>query len=457
MGRIVVAEEKIFPEFVRLGKSDGYVPGLIIGQCSGQKDFIVHLAKTPLPADKSSKLGNDLSGDSRKSQRKSVEKLIDIQESWLVDHAEQVTRMLPGGMWVLGIFITGPGDVFSDTAAQSKVVSMLQGLTRALSKKTKHFGNSPSSEKLCLHLIGGTNKFTCKSLDVSSSSTQFRATDCKFTAGLKWHVLDTQYDFDQNKPLLITDERVNQPLEDSLQQILDSMSSGVQKSICTIDGEVKNEEELLDVSETSKPAKGDSKPNENKIFQVNLYIPNMEGSSEVTVSSVVGEMNCTGVLASRVFVHQKATVLEALKAVKEDIIRSFAARVEMHCDSLVEEEIGSPEEVMVVHEPPRRVLIPLPHSKVALSDYLFPGEGPSEALVSILDLIGVKVSESSVYKDFEGQPDQSDLYNLTTGADTPKHEDSSTSGSSQAIIVVSTIAAAFLVLLVSLFIQFYYK
>lgn len=60
--------------------------------------------------------------------------------------------------------------------------------------------------------------------------------------------------------------------------------------------------------------------------------------------------------------------------------------------------------MMVVHEPPRRVLIPLPHSKVALSDYLFPGEGPSEALVSIADLIGVQVSEAAVCKDFEGQP-----------------------------------------------------
>lgn len=61
-------------------------------------------------------------------------------------------------------------------------------------------------------------------------------------------------------------------------------------------------------------------------------------------------------------------------------------------------------EIMVVHEPPRRVLIPLPHSRVAFSDYLFPGEGPSEALASIQELIGVKVSETAVYKDFEGQP-----------------------------------------------------
>lgn len=68
---------------------------------------------------------------------------------------------------------------------------------------------------------------------------------------------------------------------------------------------------------------------------------------------------------------------------------------------------------MVVHEPPRRVLIPLPHSKVALSDYLFPGEGPSEALISLQELLGVKVNESAVQKDFEGQPgDYISLYVL---------------------------------------------
>lgn len=34
---------------------------------------------------------------------------------------------------------------------------------------------------------------------------------------------------------------------------------------------------------------------------------------------------------------------EAVNAVKQDIVRSLAARLEMHWDSLVEEECGSPE------------------------------------------------------------------------------------------------------------------
>ena len=41
----------------------------------------------------------------------------------------------------------------------------------------------------------------------------------------------------------------------------------------------------------------------------------------------------------------------------------------------------------VLHEPPRRVLAPLPFSPVSVSDYLFPGEGPADSLASLADLL----------------------------------------------------------------------
>ena len=41
----------------------------------------------------------------------------------------------------------------------------------------------------------------------------------------------------------------------------------------------------------------------------------------------------------------------------------------------------------VLHEPPRRVLAPLPHSPIFVSDYLFPGEGPADSLTSLADLL----------------------------------------------------------------------
>lgn len=60
-------------------------------------------------------------------------------------------------------------------------------------------------------------------------------------------------------------------------------------------------------------------------------------------------------------------------------------------------------ENITLHEPPRRVLIALPENKVTLSDYLFPGEGSQEALLSLQELLDLEVQESQVEKDVEIQ------------------------------------------------------
>jgi hypothetical protein len=66
--------------------------------------------------------------------------------------------MLPGGMWVLGIFIVGPGDVFGDAKAVSKLRAVLQHIKKNLSHNCFLHGNSPSSEKLALHLCSTTQR-----------------------------------------------------------------------------------------------------------------------------------------------------------------------------------------------------------------------------------------------------------------------------------------------------------
>lgn len=50
-----------------------------------------------------------------------------------------------------------------------------------------------------------------------------------------------------------------------------------------------------------------------------------------------------GQLISKTFVTGKTNVEEATAAIKQDIVRSLASRLEMHVDSLIEEEDGSPE------------------------------------------------------------------------------------------------------------------
>jgi len=70
---------------------------------------------------------------------------------------------------------------------------------------------------------------------------------------------------------------------------------------------------------------------------------------DIKVTSCSASIRLTGQLASRTFVHQKASIAEADMAVRQDIMRSLASRLEMHWDSLIQEENGSPEGKLYIY------------------------------------------------------------------------------------------------------------
>lgn len=51
-----------------------------------------------------------------------------------------------------------------------------------------------------------------------------------------------------------------------------------------------------------------------------------------------GQLRIVGQVACKIWLQPTVTIKEASEAVKEDILRSLAARLEMHWDSLTEEE-----------------------------------------------------------------------------------------------------------------------
>lgn len=68
---------------------------------------------------------------------------------------------------------------------------------------------------------------------------------------------------------------------------------------------------------------------------------------------------------------------------------------------LVSDMFGLFTDLETFHEPPRRVMIKLPSTNVTFSDYLFPGEGPEEALVSSADLLDLTLQLQDVETDIE--------------------------------------------------------
>merc|ERR550517_640493 len=77
-------------------------------------------------------------------------------------------------------------------------------------------------------------------------------------------------------------------------------------------------------------------------------------------------------------------------------------RFAMHCDTMQQEE-GEEEEKRIVHEPPRRVFVCLdpPEVGVAVSDYLYPGEGSEDCINNIKELFGWQISEDNIEDDVE--------------------------------------------------------
>nr|CAG4637996.1 EOG090X0BI6 [Chydorus sphaericus] len=119
-----------------------------------------------------------------------------------------------------------------------------------------------------------------------------------------------------------------------------------------------------------------------KTVNVQILIPEKEKQE------CSSDLRFGGQMCIKAYLHGKATVREACQVIKEDILRSLWARCDMHCDSLIgEEQRGQPDVRAVLHEPPRRVLAPLPYSPISVSDYLFPGEGPADSLASLADLL----------------------------------------------------------------------
>ena len=111
------------------------------------------------------------------------------------------------------------------------------------------------------------------------------------------------------------------------------------------------------------------------------------------------------------------------------------------------------KKIITLHEPPRRVLIALPESKVTLSDYLFPGEGPQEALLSLQELLDLEVQESNVQKDIEFEADPTEFYSQNKIDVKTVDLNTDSSGNYETKIYIASFSIAVLIVILAIIIQ----
>ncbi|XP_071011265.1 protein odr-4 homolog [Oncorhynchus clarkii lewisi] len=86
MGKGIIADAAVEKYFANLKASTSYILGLLVGQ----GEFVVHAAMTPLKEDNPDGLMNEDDKD------------------YILDHAEHLNRMVPGGLSVMGMFVVSP-------------------------------------------------------------------------------------------------------------------------------------------------------------------------------------------------------------------------------------------------------------------------------------------------------------------------------------------------------------
>ncbi|XP_039749143.1 protein odr-4 homolog [Pararge aegeria] len=450
MVRTVYTPEYCLQYLEQYASQENFVLGLILGQITEARENIIHLARTP--EEKSSESSSEASYASDKPE--SARNLLGVSEAWVADHAKHVTRMLPGGIFVQGIFITSDEDIFEDPNYFSKVKSVLNYTYKALSGNQYMYANYPhSNERLILHMSTNTKVLTCKSIEVGSGkSTAIKNVEWKFVAKpQQWQRLDCYYEFDDVYPVVVKKSGIS--VKHQFQQILESAHKTIESSVMFIDGELKDGSEALEQLIKKKRPKNSAKSAQEipKSMHVSLFVP-FENSLPETVEYLEcdGSIHFSGVVSSSVFMYPKATVSETIAAVKQDIIRSLASRFTMHCDALIDDNL-LPEEKVCFNEPPRRVLVPV--GSLYLCDYLFPGEAPAEALLSVKELLDLQITEADVVCDVETPADTSEFDALDR--DASSEELLATPLEASQFMYITGICFAMFVLIVSIFIHYY--
>ncbi|XP_021260046.1 protein odr-4 homolog isoform X2 [Numida meleagris] len=338
MGRTYFVEEAVEQYFSELSmKFKPYITGLLIGQCSPQRDYIIRAARTPPK-------------EEQKEGNTSPSKLDSIDEEWITAHASQVSRMLPGGLLVLGVFIIATPELSKDS----------QSALRKSSAK-------PADWKY-----------------QSALSASWLSLDC--TVNVNIHI-----------PLLVTSP--NHDLEKNTKNGLNRWSKQIEDSIFLINGQVKdNDTELL---EGQKKLRGNTHSS-TQIFDVKVLTQLSQGSSHRSTAAVQvcsGSINLKGAVKCRAYVHNnKPKVKEAIQALRRDIINTLSDRCEILFEDLIINEGRCKKNFeRVYHVLPQRLFVPFGGSNVMLSDYKFGDEASGEIQERFVEMLDQFVQPEDIH------------------------------------------------------------
>ncbi|XP_064649000.1 protein odr-4 homolog [Lineus longissimus] len=412
MGRTIICEESNQAFINDIYNEKNAQTGLLIGQLTPQRDYVVLMVATPIENEPEEEEDNESDGVKTRSKASRKSATLDsISESWVTYHAKQVVRMMPGGLDVIGLYAA------ANTKELEKCTSKLRQLVFAVHKTLSKSQLTPKpdeaiTDRILLQICTLSRKLTCKSIDVGDNQSVLRPAEWKFqTAVDKWSILRTKLALDY--PIYIPKQEAD--MSKKLQTSLKSIRKLVWSSLGTITGNIRDDSEVLQVSQEgpkkTRSGKGYSQDMQQK-FAVELFLTPVgdcesEEDEEGKAVEIGTNITIRGTIQGEAFIHGKATVKEGLQALKCDVFRSLQARCSLMCEDQQASGDGPNDGSRL--QTPRRVFAKLPEKKITLCDYMFGDEEVSDVLDRFQEVLGITLEEKDMILDRENIPSEEEM------------------------------------------------
>nr|XP_010334316.2 protein odr-4 homolog isoform X1 [Saimiri boliviensis boliviensis]XP_010334318.2 protein odr-4 homolog isoform X1 [Saimiri boliviensis boliviensis]XP_010334319.2 protein odr-4 homolog isoform X1 [Saimiri boliviensis boliviensis] len=378
MGRTYIVEETVGQYLSNINlQGKAFVSGLLIGQCSSQKDYVILATRTPPKEEQSENLKHPKA------------KSDNLDEEWATEHAYQVSRMLPGGLLVLGVFIITTLELANDF--QNALRRLMFAVEKSINRKRLwNFTEEEVSERVTLHICASTKKIFCRSYDIRDPKSSARPADWKYQNGLSssWLSLECTVHINIHIPLSATS--VSYTLEKNTKNGLTRWAKQIENGVYLINGQVKDEDcDLLEGQKKSSRGNTQATGHSFDVRVLTQLLLNSDHRSTATVQICSGSVNLKGAVKCRAYIHNsKPKVKEAVQAVKRDIMNTVADRCEILFEDLLLNEIPEKKDSeKEFHILPRRVFVPLSGSTVMLCDYKFDDESAEEIRDHFMEML----------------------------------------------------------------------
>uniref|UniRef100_A0A4W6EA02 Protein odr-4 homolog n=1 Tax=Lates calcarifer TaxID=8187 RepID=A0A4W6EA02_LATCA len=383
MGRGFIVEDAVEGYLSKLCEQQaGPVTGLLIGQSSSQRDFVIMATRTPQKEDSTAAPGTSL------------------DKEWVTEHARQVFRMLPGGLSVLGVFIITDNDG-KDTLTTLRQFSSLNAVHVTFQKYSSFFFSSVCFQGLRTDLRPHVDMKCSDRLYCYHSyhyhwlfQSVAKPADWKYQSGVcsSWTTVSCCVNVDMLVPL--PNNRTSTENMDTCLKGLKVWANQINSGVCLIDGRQLPEDTELTAGQVRKQS-AKSKKKTLKRLLTKLCLGDEQRLTDV-VQQCGGSVSVRGSIHSRAYLHSnKPKAKLAEKLLKRDVVSTVATRVQM----LLEEMLTSEEEkkkffLLCV---PRRVFCPVKTSgPVCVCDYQFSDEGLCELTDRLKEMLDMDAAEEDL-------------------------------------------------------------